>query len=32
MGDLQSLVEKVRDAEVKVPEKKVRAFMSENSL
>jgi signal recognition particle subunit SRP54 len=28
MGDLQSLVEKVRDAEVKVPEKKVRAFMS----
>jgi signal recognition particle subunit SRP54 len=28
MGDLQSLVEKVREAEVKVPEKKVRAFMS----
>jgi signal recognition particle subunit SRP54 len=28
MGDLQSLVEKVRDAEVKVPEKKARAFMS----
>ena len=28
MGDLQSLVDKVRDAEVKVPEKKVRAFMS----
>ena len=28
MGDLQSLVEKVRDAEVKVPEKKVRAFLS----
>jgi len=28
MGDLQSLVEKVRDAEVKVPEKKVRTFLS----
>jgi len=28
MGDLQSLVDKVRDADVKVPEKKVRAFMS----
>jgi len=28
MGDLQSLVDKVRDAEVNVPEKKVRAFMS----
>jgi signal recognition particle subunit SRP54 len=28
MGDLQSLVDKVRDAEVKVPEKKVRSFMS----
>jgi signal recognition particle subunit SRP54 len=28
MGDLQSLVDKVRDAEVKVPEKKVRAFLS----
>jgi signal recognition particle subunit SRP54 len=28
MGDLQSLVEKVREAEVKVPEKKVRAFLS----
>ena len=28
MGDLQSLVEKVRDAEVKVPEKKARAFLS----
>ena len=28
MGDLQSLVDKVRDAEVKVPEKKARAFMS----
>ncbi|MCW4034922.1 MAG: signal recognition particle protein Srp54 [Candidatus Bathyarchaeota archaeon] len=28
MGDLQSLVEKVRDAEVNVPEKKARAFMS----
>ncbi|MBT8172243.1 signal recognition particle protein Srp54 [Candidatus Bathyarchaeota archaeon] len=28
MGDLQSLVDKVRDAEVQVPEKKVRAFMS----
>jgi signal recognition particle subunit SRP54 len=28
MGDLQSLVDKVRDAEVKIPEKKVRAFMS----
>jgi signal recognition particle subunit SRP54 len=28
MGDLQSLVDKVREAEVKVPEKKARAFMS----
>ncbi|PVX27391.1 MAG: signal recognition particle protein [Candidatus Bathyarchaeum sp.] len=28
MGDLQSLVDKVRDAEVKVPEKKARAFLS----
>jgi len=28
MGDLQSLVDKVRDAEVKFPEKKARAFMS----
>jgi len=28
MGDLQSLVEKVREAEVKVPEKKARAFLS----
>ncbi len=28
MGDLQSLVDKVREAEVKVPEKKVRAFLS----
>jgi len=28
MGDLQSLIEKVREAEVKVPEKKVRAFLS----
>jgi len=28
MGDLQSLVEKVREAEVKVPEKKVRTFLS----
>jgi signal recognition particle subunit SRP54 len=28
MGDLQSLVEKVREAEVRVPEKKARAFLS----
>jgi len=28
MGDLQSLVEKVREAEVKVPERKMRAFLS----
>jgi signal recognition particle subunit SRP54 len=28
MGDLQSLIEKVREAEVKVPEKKVRAFLA----
>ncbi|MGD9130842.1 MAG: signal recognition particle protein Srp54 [Candidatus Bathyarchaeota archaeon] len=28
MGDLQSLVDKVREAEVKVPEKKARAFLS----
>lgn len=28
MGDLESLIEKVREAEVKVPEKKVRAFLS----
>jgi signal recognition particle subunit SRP54 len=28
MGDLQSLVDKVHDAEVKVPEKKARAFLS----
>jgi signal recognition particle subunit SRP54 len=28
MGDLQSLVDKVRDAEVKVPEKKARTFLS----
>jgi signal recognition particle subunit SRP54 len=28
MGDLQSLIEKVREAEVKVPEKKMRAFLS----
>ncbi len=28
MGDLQSLIEKVRDAEVKIPEKKARAFLS----
>ena len=28
MGDLQTLVDKVRDAEVKVPEKKARAFLS----
>jgi len=27
MGDLQSLIEKVREAEVEVPEKKVRAFL-----
>jgi signal recognition particle subunit SRP54 len=28
MGDLQSLVDKVREAEVKMPEKKARAFLS----
>ncbi len=28
MGDLQSLIDKVREAEVKVPEKKMRAFLS----
>jgi len=28
MGDLESLTEKVREAEVKVPEKKMRAFLS----
>ena len=28
MGDLQSLVEKVREAEVQVPEKKMKAFLS----
>lgn len=28
MGDLESLLEKVREAEVKVPEKKMRAFLS----
>jgi len=28
MGDLQSLIEKVREAEVEVPEKKVKAFLS----
>ena len=28
MGDLQGLIEKVREAEVKVPEKKARAFLS----
>ncbi len=28
MGDLESLLEKVREAEVKVPEKKLRAFLS----
>jgi len=28
MGDLESLIEKVREAEVKVPEKKVRAMLS----
>jgi len=28
MGDLQSLIEKVREAEVKVPEKKARAILS----
>ena len=28
MGDLESLIEKVRGAEVKMPEKKVRAFLS----
>lgn len=28
MGDLQSLIEKVREAEVKVPEKKMRAFLA----
>ena len=28
MGDLQTLIEKVREAEVKVPERKMRAFLS----
>jgi len=28
MGDLQSLIEKVHDAEVKIPEKRARAFLS----
>ena len=28
MGDLQSLIEKVREAEVKIPEKRARAFLS----
>ncbi len=28
MGDLETLIEKVRQAEVKVPEKKMRAFLS----
>ncbi len=28
MGDLQSLIEKVREAEVKVPEKKMKAFLT----
>jgi signal recognition particle subunit SRP54 len=28
MGDLQSLIDKVREAEVKVPERKMRAFLS----
>jgi len=28
MGDLQGLIEKIREAEVKVPEKKARAFLS----
>ncbi len=28
MGDLQSLIEKVREAEVEVPEKKLKAFLS----
>jgi signal recognition particle subunit SRP54 len=28
MGDLQSLIEKVREAEVQVPEKKLKAFLS----
>ena len=28
MGDLQSLIEKVREAEVKIPEKKARALLS----
>lgn len=28
MGDLESLIERVREAEVKVPEKKLRAFLS----
>jgi len=28
MGDLESLIEKVHEAEVKVPEKKMRAFLS----
>ena len=28
MGDLESLIEKVREAEVKIPERKARAFLS----
>jgi len=28
MGDLQSLIEKVREAEIKVPERKMRAFLA----
>ena len=28
MGDMESLIEKVREAEVKVPERKMRAFLS----
>jgi len=28
MGDLQTLIEKVREAEIKAPEKKMRAFLS----
>lgn len=28
MGDIQSLIDKVREAEVKVPEKKMRAFLT----
>lgn len=28
MGDLQSLIDKVREAEVKIPEKRARAFLS----